>query len=129
MNNDVLREYFDEILEQIEDYLDYNEQITPLYLNNLELPKGFTIIAPNIDDVRIFNNHGRTIGNIILYNNLELDVEHDTSLYIKYVYYYGLDNQIYFDFYDLSGKKKVSYKMDSPIIEVYTNSTPKYISL
>lgn len=126
--NKLLIEQFENVLYKLDDYIEQSDYVAPLYINNLTLPKNFSIVARDANHVSIFNAQGLLIGNVVLYSKSEIKVANETSLYVKYVYYYGDNNEIYFDYYDLNGKKRVSYRLNSNIAEVYNNDIlPRFI--
>ena len=76
---------------------------TPLYINDLNLPKNVTFTQSG-DTLTLYNHKGKPYGKIYRYTKEELPISADTSLYIKYLVLTTDNHDDVLIHYDLKGK-------------------------
>jgi hypothetical protein len=93
--NDIIKAYgFDNV-----------QDLKPLYLNDLNLPKNVTFTQYK-NTLTLYNHNGNPYGTIYRYTKKDLPVSTDVSLYVKYLLLTDADNNKVLIYYDLKGKKR-----------------------
>jgi len=78
---------------------------TPLYINDLNLPKNVTFTQSG-DTLTLYDHKGKPYGKIYRYTKEELPISADTSLYVKYLVLTTDNHDDVLIHYDLKGKKR-----------------------
>ena len=78
---------------------------TPLYINDLDLPKNVTFTHFG-DTLTLYDHKGNPYGTIYRYTNKDLPISAETSLYVKYLLLINANDNKTLIYYDLKGKKR-----------------------
>lgn len=78
---------------------------TPLYINDLDLPKNVTFTHFR-GTLTLYDHKGNPYGTIYRYTKEDIPISTDTSLYVKYLLLIDANDNKTLIYYDLKGKKR-----------------------
>lgn len=78
---------------------------TPLYINDLDLPKNVTFTHFG-QTLTLYDHNENPYGTIYRYTNKDLPISAETSLYVKYLLLVDDNGNETLIYYDLKGKKR-----------------------